>query len=719
MGRTRPLEVSPHSGLCAPLFRPEKAPHYPANRMRKATKKRLKIIGISLAAMLVLVLASMAIFVFNPFEGSLPDMRYAAPRDVDFFLRKVDLTYDFSEFPEPWFWEELRLHPDWAAIKKGPTHANLNGRGEITHALEELRDQVDLAAEQSGGYFQLLDDVLGREVQVAGRLPQQGVGQTSWCAYARVTWRAKFVWGLLGYGFVQEELRQSGLQVLADGELFKIQPSGSPEPMFLARHLDCLMIGNDRDLVQRSWELAVGIGDPESFGGSPNYQDGIRGRLIEWEQATDVSANALEFYVKPVQLFALPGVTVDDNWPDPEHPTDMNSRVLASFLNLGSWLGLTGSFVFEEGSMSLLANIELNQNEHTTFQEKFFRTESQRRSDWLDPFLSMVPTDACALAAMRMPAGEFLHEMYGALDEATKSLLNDALDKTGKYSSAPELIDQLEAAFHPRTGFVFRKNKPDLDTQIVVAAPSPMPQVAWVFWLRKGGDAIVQEFVELMTTYREVIGLENAFNLPLDLGGRGVAGDAAREFTHPQIPATGTIATLLYGDFFVISNSGPFIRDMMHSLLGGRGSIRDREDFKEYSHELPNAVNGFIYLQCSELERVLGDYERDIVEFAQRPDPTWARDELSAAEDKVFREKYTSYGSTAGLPPEVRAQFDADVNTEIENRWRTQRSSYTAEAQGSILEAMALCRLFESAYIQLTLEPRYLRLTGRTIARFK
>ena len=713
--------------------------------MRSGTRKRLKNIGVSVATMLVAVLASMTIFVFNPFEGSLPDVRYAAPRDVDFFMRKVDLSHDFADFPEPWFWEELRLHPDWAGIKRGPTHAKLNGRGEITQALEQLRDQVEAIAEQTSGHFQLLDDVLGQEVQVAGRLPRQGVGRTAWCAYARVTWRAKFAWGLLDYGAVREQLRQNGLHVIRDGELFKIQPIGQARPregaqlqpdgshydltstgggdaMYAARHLDCLMLGNDRDLVQRSWELAAGIGNAESFGGSPNYQDGVRGPLMQWEDVTGVAANALEFYVKPGQLFAMPEVTFDDNWPNADDPDDMNSRVMAAFLNLGSWLGLTGSLVFEEGSMSLLANVELNQNEHTPFQEKFFRTESQRRSDWLDPFLRMVPTDACAVAAMRMPAGEFMHEMYAAMDEASKALFNEALDKTGKFHSVPNLIDHLDPAFRPRTGFVFRKNRPDPDpnSKIIVAAPSPMPQVAWVFWLRDGGDALVQEFVELVTTYREVIGLD-AWHYPLDLGGagRGVAGDAAREFAHPQIPATGSIATLIYGDFFVISNSGPFIRDMMHSLMGNRESITDQDDFQEYSQELPSSVNGFIYLQCRQLERVLGDYEQDIAEHTQRPDPTWAMNELPRAEDKVFREKYSSYGSTAGLPPAVRAQFDSDVDAEIQARWRTQRSSYTADAQASILEAMALCRLFESAYIQMSLEPRYLRLTGRTIARFR
>ena len=38
--------------------------------------------------------------------------------------------------------------------------------------------------------------------------------------------------------------------------------------------------------------------------------------------------------------------------------------------------------------------------------------------------IDMVPADACAAAAMRMPPGDFLREMYSAMDDADKSLLN-------------------------------------------------------------------------------------------------------------------------------------------------------------------------------------------------------------------------------------------------------------------------------------------------------
>ena len=89
-----------------------------------------------------------------------------------------------------------------------------------------------------------------------------GGPEAAWCAYARISWRTKVVWGLMGYGFVQENLRQGGLQVRPDGELYAIQRAGDPAPLYAARHLDCLMLGNDREIVQRS------IGMIEQFEGS-------------------------------------------------------------------------------------------------------------------------------------------------------------------------------------------------------------------------------------------------------------------------------------------------------------------------------------------------------------------------------------------------------------------------------------------------------------------
>ncbi len=684
-------------------------------------KKLLKMSAIAAAVAVVLLLLFVAVFVFNPLEGSLRDMRDVVPRDVDFFLRKVDLASDFAPdaFPEPHFWRELRQQPAWAQrVVPGPTYRALDGRGQVARALEEVREQVRQVRDQSRGLLDPLADALGVEVEVAGRFGAPAQGGTKWCAYARVRWPVRALWGCLRYGFAQERLRRGGIAVRADDDLFAIEPAGGPA-LWAARWLDCAMVGNDRALVQRSYELAAGIGDPDSFGGSASYRDGVERRVQEWEQNTELRANALEFFVRTDRLLALPSVTFDDRWPDRNHPTDMNSRVLARFFNLQSWLSLSGALVFEEAALSLLADVELNQNKHERFQQQFFQTESQPRSEWLASFLRMVPASACACAALRMPAGEFLDEMFASLTQAEQDLVNDGLRSTGQFQTARELIQKLGPNLLDRTGFVFRKNTPD--AEIEVADTSPVPQAAWVFWMRKENRPQIAELVDLITRYREPLGFTNAYDLSLGLAGRGVGGDAAREFTNPQIPGTGSIATLIYPPFFVVSNSGPFIRELILTLVAPEQSpsILTREDFQEYERDLPDAVNGFVYLQGPEFRRVLEEYLADIDRATSLPDPAWAIERRSAAELEVFRRKYGQYGSLAALPPEVKATFDEEVDRELDDMWRRERSNYSSEARGAVHEVIGLCDLLRSAYFQVVLEPRHLRLAGRTLAAFR
>ena len=65
-----------------------------------------------------------------------------------------------------------------------------------------------------------------------------------------------------------EELRgRNGVRMRPEGDLMVIEADGA-EPLYLARHLDCLLLGNEQGLVTRSYELAAGVGDPDSFGGS-------------------------------------------------------------------------------------------------------------------------------------------------------------------------------------------------------------------------------------------------------------------------------------------------------------------------------------------------------------------------------------------------------------------------------------------------------------------
>ncbi|MEZ5964668.1 MAG: hypothetical protein R3F56_12535 [Planctomycetota bacterium] len=670
-------------------------------------KKLLKVTAIVALVLVTIGLLFVVAFIFNPFEGKVNDLRDVVPRAVDFFLRKEDLKADFVRFPTAKFWPEFEQSTAWDKIRRGPTYRGLDQALQLDKTLAQVREAVDQVARDTP--LDLMRDVLGQEIEVAGSLTTP-VEASTWCLYARVGWRVKVAFGVAGYGFVRNQFQAQGVVLETDGDLLKVSLRGNPRPLYTARHLDCVMLGNDRALVENSLRLARGESNADTLGGSSDYRDGVDGRLRAFEEAAKIPgrANALEVYLRPEQVFAVTGW--DRGWPNPNHPDSMNQRVLAAFVSLAGWRFASGAFVFEPDSLAVLARVMLNQNEHTPFQAEFFRTEAQRRQEWLDPFLTMVPDDTCALAAMRMPAGPFLRQMYRALDNDLRTLFEDVIKRTGVYKSVDDLLGQLELAFLPRTGFVFRKNKPV--PQIVVNEPTPLPQIAWVFWLRTpGGAGIVSRLYDtILKHHRTIFAGGTAYELNIE--GRA---DKILECTNPNIPATGSMAFLHFDQFFIVSNSGPLIRDMIAARDGRVGSVLSRREMRTSLEELAPSINGFVYLQGVELERLLTEMDEYVQQDAGEVDLGFKSQYFSQAQSQVFRSKYARYGSQAGLPAEVKAQFEADVQEQLKAMWAERRGSYTADERAVLAESIGWCRTFAAAYLQVVLDPQSIQLQGRAV----
>src|SRR5687767_6926464 len=124
-------------------------------------KKLLKIAGITLLSAVVLLLLFIVAFVFNPFEGSLPNMRDVVPRNIDVFLRKERLAEDFAEFPEPLFWQELSESRNFRDFARTPLHRQWSA--EVSRTARELRQVTDQMKEA----WLLPEDLIGTEAIVA------------------------------------------------------------------------------------------------------------------------------------------------------------------------------------------------------------------------------------------------------------------------------------------------------------------------------------------------------------------------------------------------------------------------------------------------------------------------------------------------------------------------------------------------------------------------
>ncbi len=703
--------------------------------------KKLAIAAFLLFALVALFLAA---FVYNPFEGNLVDVRDVVPREVDFYVRKANLRDDFGGegerleigrgvLPEPKFWGQMTDANGWLDLQPGPFATSF--RRDTRPQLQQAVDGLAQLQEASGGFLDVARDVIGTELVVAGytedrsKQPPQPLQQPWWCVYARVSWRLRFAHGLMGWSMVQDQARAGGLEITAQDGLFQLRSNQLAQPLFLARRLDCLMVGNSKELLLQSLRLADDTDDEQPFGLAAHYTEGVTAPLARWVEANDAeSPNVLEFSAATMAIDGFRRSAA--KWPDANNRDSMNERVLATFLNLKGWNSVSGAMTFEKDALSVFGRVVLNSNLHTPFQSAFYRAEKQDKEQWLTPFLLMVPDSACAAAALRMPAGEFLTAMYESLLPNEREMFDDAMRRCmfqgAQLADARDLIDKLKLSLLPRMGFVFRKNKPDMsrnekgELYVPVVARAPLPQVAWIFWLRQDvrtgaeGRTPADDLVEMLRKYGgPVFKFSNVYNLPVDS-----LPEPVWEFTNPQIPGTGEIAAIVFRDFLVLSNSGPLIKDILRTRynFGSMRSIVEDATFRRVSDELPHALNGFVWLRGSQLLSVLDDYRAASEQQNTEPDPEWIMAQRSSAEEVVRRAKYAQYPSLASMPKNLlEGEFQNEVRAYLREQWSKAAPGFSAETLPELDQLRGMAKMLDAAYLQLELENNYIRFQGKAV----
>ena len=82
-------------------------------------------------------LAVLMTMVYNPFEGNLPSLRAAVPRNLDFYVGKKNLIGDFNGFPEPKFWFEVEQSLAFARLRQ-TEFVRAEAERQVKTALTEL-----------------------------------------------------------------------------------------------------------------------------------------------------------------------------------------------------------------------------------------------------------------------------------------------------------------------------------------------------------------------------------------------------------------------------------------------------------------------------------------------------------------------------------------------------------------------------------------------------
>jgi hypothetical protein len=691
-------------------------------------RKLLKISAISVASLALLVLFLVAFFLFNPFEGSLPNMRAVVPRGVDFFFQKSNIRDDFTladgssasdQFPYVPALENIGKSTAWGKIRRGAWYQELG----IGPQLAGLRAQF-LQMREDTSFLHLVDDLIGEEVQIAGRFGVQGLDDATWCAYTRVSWRGKAAFGLLERDFMREEMARQGLFLTDDdGGFYKLHVKKDNQDLFLTRFKDCVMIANDRQLLVHSLELAEGnTQNVESLEVSSHYRNGVHEPLMEWIKRTGVDdPNALEMHFNVREL--IPKISFFDKWPDASNDENRNEKILASFINKKSYRFLSGSLIFEPYSISMLSHLVVNNNELSAFQKPIYTADPTPRVEWMNKFFNLVPRDACGAAAMKINAGAFIREMFeDALVKDERDLVDQAIRQTHKYKGFDDLVRKLSVSLESRVGVILRPNRRGEGTKKLfkVKFDSPFPQWAWVFWVKKGSRSkrvMNQPFKDLIThinANRRAFAIVHAQKLALSRA--GVQSDVAFEFAIPDIAGTGSIAVATLGEYFIFGNSGPFIRRMVEAMVDGR-SRRTEDEFVEFVQDMPSAMNGVVFLWADKLKEVAEDFENYHKKLGGGMDPSFGFKNRSRAEVFAFRKpRWSPFGSIAKIPEDQVEAFEADVLVELRKLWGAQHARNLIADQATLKQFSQFVRTFKAAYLQMVLTETSLKVWGRVLS---
>ena len=256
---------------------------------------------------------------------------------------------------------------------------------------------------------------------------------------------------------------------------------------------------------------------------------------------------------------------------------------------------------------------------------------------------------------------------------------------------------------------------------VPVANRSPIPQVAWVFWLRPNAQPILEEFAQMLRTYHGNFHFKKQWKLPVPFGNTQLA-DKVSEFTNPQIPGTGELALIVFRDFFVLSNSGPLIQDIVRTRSSGQTgarSMRSIEAFNVVEAELPSEMNAFVWLHGKNLLPMFDDYLQVADADSQTPDQDWMVSSRPAAEDEVRRSRYPQYPSKASMPKALTdpgGEFDVAVGARLRELWTRERTSFTAEDRRTMQQLRAMAEMLDVAYLQLELSKDFVHYQARLIA---
>jgi len=684
-------------------------------------KKRLLRVGCIVLGLLGLVgYLAFSTFVFPPFEGRFKAaVAGLVPRSVDFFVARTGLGEVFSEFPRLAVLDELKGHPALEAFVDSPEWAEFKRANGVDEGLAEL----DAALAQLPLGLDPLGIFGGKEVAIAGNFLGRGMERTDWAVYGRVSRVGKLALAALEYPGLLKLDRQ-GLAVKREGGVFTLTGSSLRRPIHVARVRDVVIAGTGAELVKQALTLAD-TGSEDSLLLAAPYGEHVLGLPDR-----DSKRHDFEIVLDVRALREKWGMTKP--WPD-----SISQRFLPAFTGRMFQLAATnrvlGVLEFDSG-LSLDLFGEFSSELVTPEQARIYRSRSFDHKA-LEAIARVAHEDTTFLAYMHGPIGTMLDMVVQAMEPALRDNLVDALKKTGRYKSLPDLIKDLDEGMHDRLALLARPNdwgyekdykrKPngevELDAQgkpIYDGPPfTPADVFAWTLIVWHENEKKLVDLRELIGANSQTFGIRG--RTPQDRGYYefSIAGNfQTREFWSPFVPGTGHIATVNLPEHMMITNRYMMLEDITQNLLQRAtrtGRLTDRSDFMALLDEMPVSGNLFVWANPREGSDVL-----------LRQAEAAARSRVESSIDLVQkRREFEPAARQAVVQGKARGVLTADevnvLEAELDRRVGEYRDNVVRENVPKALEAarrqITYLRSLSAFMLMLDVDEKNFRLGVRAI----
>ncbi|MCA9001493.1 MAG: hypothetical protein KDB61_06190, partial [Planctomycetes bacterium] len=627
-------------------------------------KRILKIVGISLLAILFLGYFAFSTFLFKPFESAWPhSLAGLIPRQVDFFLSKENLEDDFKGFPRLAAMDSISRLNAWDTWINSPQYKELDAKNDLDGLLANIETQVS----QLPMGLEPLDIFGGQEIAVSGYFNGKGVENSRWTLSGRVGWAGKMAVAALRYPSMLQKATGQAYSVQSDDGVYSVTGGTLKAPIYVTRVQDVVILGNDRALVAKGPELRD-LGGTDSLAISAPYNDQIK------KVESRVGAKGVEVKLDVGKAFAAFGV--DGPWPDTRSPM-FSQAFMGRLIQAPSCQDVLGLVRFQNGLRVDLSGA-FSSESVTPFQSRLYRVNGFDRSKMLRDAARMAPADCVLFAYMHGPVTDLLRQVFDSVEPAMRANFEDAIKSTGHYKNLDELLEVLGLSLRNRLALIVREN----DYGPVVAKNAagqefpaetdgqPVFAITLVTWTDgEASHARLDDIRDMIGRNPEKFGLQGYDPANPNETGYYVFdsdGFPTREFWSPFIPGTGMMATMItdQGHFWITNHEQMFSTIRQTYYQGESRGYPRLSELPEFRIQVENALdtaNLVVWFNPKKAAPTLRKMAKQWARDNAGSNIDW-RQERKRTEREVLKESFNgrSIGSLSpGDVDAVQAEVDA------------------------------------------------------------